>query len=129
MICHGEPLRPHLEAWLGSQAPDDCRFIGRVVDDKVVAVAGFAHWVGWDCELLIGSMGGFSRSLLKAGFRYIFSDLGCRRVTGRVDEALPWASELKRLGFVEEGRLREAAVSGGDTIIFGMLRRECRWLE
>lgn len=129
MICHGEPLRPALEALLGGPVPEGTKFIGRVVDGQVVAVAGIGHWCGFDCELSIGATGGLSREFIRAVFRYVFDDLGCRRVTGRVDAALEWAKQLPRLGFVEEGRLREGAVGGGDTIIFGMLRRECRWLE
>jgi hypothetical protein len=33
-----------------------------------------------------------------------------------------------RWGFTVEGRLREAAADGKDVIIFGMLRRECRFI-
>lgn len=129
MICHGEPLRPALEALLGGPMPEGTKFIGRVVDGRVVAVAGVGNWVGHDCELSIGSVGGLSRAFIQAVFRYVFVELGCRRVTGRVDASLDWAGKLERLGFVEEGRLRGAALSGEDTLIFGMLRRECRWLE
>lgn len=129
MICHGEALRPVLEAWLGGPLPADAKFIGRVVDGRVVAVAAVGHWVGFDCELFIGSVGGLSRDFIRAVFRYVFDELGCRRVTGRVNDSLEWAGHLARLGFVQEGRLRAGAVDGGDTLIFGMLRRECRWLE
>lgn len=129
MIVHGEPLRPALEALLGGPVPDGTVFIGRVIDGKVLAVAGIGHWCGFDCELSIGSVGGLSREFIRAVFRYVFVELDCRRVTGRVSADLDWAGHLQRLGFVEEGRLREGAVNGGDTIIFGMLRQECRWLE
>lgn len=33
-----------------------------------------------------------------------------------------------RLGFIEEGRMRESAVNGEDVIMMGMLHSECRWL-
>lgn len=33
------------------------------------------------------------------------------------------------MGFIPEGRLREAAVNGEDVILMGMLRNECRWLK
>lgn len=129
MIVHGEPLRPALEALLGGPVPEDTVFIGRLVDGQVLAVAGIGHWCGFDCELSIGSVGGLSKGFIRAVFRYVFLELNCRRVTGRVNADLDWSQRLQRLGFVEEGRLREGAVNGGDTIIFGMLRRECRWLE
>lgn len=129
MIVHGEPLRPYVEALLGGPVPEETRFIGRLVDGQAVAVAAVNHWCGYDCEVSITSTGGLSRDFIRAVFRYVFEELGCRRVTGRVDAALPWSRQLSRLGFVEEGRLRGGAPSGGDTIIFGMLRQECRWLE
>lgn len=129
MIVHGEPLRPALEALLGGPVPEGTVFIGRVIDGHVVAVAGIGHWCGFDCEVSIGSAGGLSRDFIRAVFRYVFEELNCRRCTGRVDASLDWAGKLERLGFVQEGRLRGAATSGHDTLIFGMLRRECRWLE
>lgn len=129
MLCHGEPLRPFAEALLGGPVGEQAKFIGRVVDSQPVAVAVIEHWCGWDCELSIASTGGLSRDFIRAVFGYVFDQLGCRRVTGRVSASLAWAKQLQRLGFREEGRLREAAPDGGDTIVFGMLRQECRWLE
>jgi hypothetical protein len=35
---------------------------------------------------------------------------------------------LKRIGFVEEGRLRQA-LPHGDLLILGMTRQECRWID
>lgn len=129
MLCHGEPLRPFAESLLGGQLTENAKFIGRVVDGQPVAVAAIEHWCGWDCEVSIASTQGLSRDFIRAVFRYVFEQLGCRRCTGRVSASLPWAQQLERLGFREEGRLREAAPDGGDTIVFGMLRPECRWLE
>ena len=56
--------------------------------------------------------------------------LGCRRVTGYVPAANARARRLdEHLGFVYEGRLREALPDGQDVLVLGMLRRECRWLD
>lgn len=129
MLCHGEPLRPFAEALLGGPVRQNATFIGRVIDGEATAVAVIEHWCGWDCELSIASTKGLSRDFIRAVFRYCFNDLGCRRVTGRVSADLEWAQQLERLGFVQEGRLRNAAPSGADTLVFGMLRPECRWLE
>lgn len=129
MLCHGEPLRGFAEALLGGPVGEQAKFIGRLQNGHPVAVAVIEHWCGWDCEVSIASQGGLSREFMRAVFGYVFHDLNCRRCTGRVSASLPWARQLPRLGFKEEGRLREAAPDGGDTIIFGMLRHECRWLE
>lgn len=35
----------------------------------------------------------------------------------------------RRLGFVCEGRLREASDNGKDMWIYSMLKNECRWIN
>lgn len=35
---------------------------------------------------------------------------------------------VEHTGFVQEGLMRQAALSG-DVIVYGMLHRECRWLR
>lgn len=69
-----------------------------------------------------------SRRNLAAIFAYPFRQLDCRRV-GALTEVTnqPVRAFLCRLGFQEEGVLRDALVSG-DAVIFGMTRAECRWL-
>lgn len=128
MLCHGDELRPALEGWLEAKLPPGAKFIGRLQEGQPVAVAGIANWSGWDCELYIGGPKGLSRSLIRAVFGYVFNELNCRHVTGRVDASLPWAGELSKLGFVLEGTLRQAAPSGADYLVFGMLRHECKWV-
>lgn len=71
-----------------------------------------------------------NRGFIEKAFDYPFNQLGVKRFVVRVEETNREAFELdKRLGFVEEGRLREASPDGNDIIILGMLRRECRWLD
>lgn len=70
-----------------------------------------------------------NRTFVEACFRYPFEQLGCHRFVVRVNETNREAYEFdKRLGFVEEGRLREAADDGSDVIILGMLKHQCKWL-
>jgi RimJ/RimL family protein N-acetyltransferase len=70
-----------------------------------------------------------TRYIINALFKYPFIDLKVKRVT-----ALCSSQEgkiimfLQRLGFKPEGYHREAHPSGGDTISFGMLKNECKWL-
>lgn len=70
-----------------------------------------------------------SRTILSGLFAYPFRQLGCRRVTAvtRVENA-PARRFLVRLGFREEGVLREALPTG-NAAIYGMLAEECRWLR
>ena len=71
-----------------------------------------------------------TRDFLRVAFRYPFWQLGCRRVTGYVPASNADALRFDlHLGFVQEGRMREALPDGEDVIVLGMLRNECRWLE
>jgi RimJ/RimL family protein N-acetyltransferase len=68
--------------------------------------------------------------LCRIAFRYPFIRLARRRITAETAASnIPMLRIQRRLGFVQEGVKRGAAMDGGDAIIFGMLRDECRWLE
>ncbi len=77
--------------------------------------------------------GSVTRSTVREAFRYPFEDLKVPVLTsysipGVTDKA---GEYLERLGFVREGRRREILrLPDGprDEVIYGMLRRECRWL-
>lgn len=63
-------------------------------------------------------------------FYYPFGQLGCTRITTLVAVSnMRSARFCKGLGFTQEGRLRKAAADGGDTLVFGMLRDECRFIR
>lgn len=79
-------------------------------------VAGTGHWL--------------SRTALDVFFSYPFIDLGVRRVNGFVAKKNKKARTLnEKLGFVREGCLRQAAYNGDGLIVYGMLRKDCRWLK
>lgn len=71
-----------------------------------------------------------TRRFLYAVFWYPFCQLGARRITAMVED---WNEQsigfCKHLGFKVEGRLRKAAIDGGDVLILGMLKDECRFLR
>lgn len=63
-------------------------------------------------------------------FAYPFQQLGCRRVTSPILARNKKSVALAHaLGYKQEGCLREADPAGGDLLIFGMLRSECRWVN
>jgi RimJ/RimL family protein N-acetyltransferase len=81
-----------------------------------VASNGSRHWA--------------TPKFLRMVFEYPFNELNVRRVTALVVESNSDAMKLdQHLGFRIEGRLREAAWDGGDVVVLGMLRRECRFLK
>lgn len=70
------------------------------------------------------------RDILFHVFNYPFGQLGCLRVTTTApSEDKRHIRLLEHGGFKQEGTLRNAERKGVDTLIFGMLREECRWLD
>jgi RimJ/RimL family protein N-acetyltransferase len=81
-----------------------------------VASDGSRHWM--------------TPSYMAACFRYPFLQLGVQRVSALVRAENSNAHRfLTALGFKQEGLLREAAADGTDFVLYGMLKRECRYLD
>ncbi len=71
-----------------------------------------------------------SRKLIRAYFSLPFIHYGCTRLTTIVSKKNKKSREMqRRLGFVEEGNAREGMSNGDDAIIYGLLKRECRWIR
>jgi RimJ/RimL family protein N-acetyltransferase len=71
-----------------------------------------------------------SRAVLTKIFTYAFDVLALERVSGYTPSRRIKAITMAlRLGFVVEGRQREANGDGDDLVLTGLLRRECRWLR
>jgi len=110
---------------------DDFEALGVVRNGELVAGVVYNHFTGHDICMHVAAEPGkiwAKPKILYALFSYPFNQLKCRRVTGFVASqnahTLPFD---KKLGFVEEGRLRDATPEG-DMIVIGMRRSECRWL-
>lgn len=115
------------------QYGDDCKALACLNEDgSIAAVAIFTNFHEHDLEISIASDGErkwLNRRFLKAVFGYPFRMLQLRRVTGIVEEDNIKALDMdRRLGFVEEGRLRKW-FGDKDGIVFGMLADECKWLK
>lgn len=79
-------------------------------------VAGEGHWL--------------SRTALRVFFYFPFVELDLRRITTLVARKNRKARTLnEKLGFVQEGCLRHAVPNGDHFIVYGMLKKECRWLK
>jgi len=71
-----------------------------------------------------------TRDFLRASFYYPFVQLGVRRVGALVAANNTDSLRLTRhAGFTEEGTAREAWADGVDIVCFGMLKKECRFLD
>ena len=69
-----------------------------------------------------------NRRVLRAIFDIAFNFLKCRRVSVKVD-ALNLKSRklVEGLGFQKEGVLRCYEDNGHDSVLYSMLKNECRW--
>lgn len=98
---------------------------------KVAVV--YNHFVWPDIAMHVASRQGAlwcHPGLLYHIFAYPFLQLQCRRVTATVwARNEPCIRAVQALGYTREGTLRDADSRGGDIILFGMLMRECRWLD
>ena len=128
--------QPELAAWIAIRigSPlDDCKCIGVERDGRLIAGVGYSNWTpSVDIRMHVAAEHGepwLSRKALQAFFYYPFIELGVRRVSSLI---LPSNSRSIRLseplGFKSEGRIREAWHTGDDLLLYGLLKRECRYL-
>lgn len=101
-------------------------------DCTIRAVVVYSHWYpATSVQISVASLGGrwLTRPFLAAVFRNPFIEWDMRRVESHI--AADNAQSIRfceHLGFVQEGRLRQGSGPGIDTLIYGMLKSECRFL-
>lgn len=104
--------------------------IGREVDGELDAAVVYTNASPTNVVASIVLERPLTRRFLHVVFWYPFGQLRVPRITALVEEKNERSLCLcKRLGFMVEGKLREAAVGGGDVIVMGILRTECRWFN
>lgn len=95
---------------------------------RLVAGASFRDWNGVSIEGQIAADRPLTRGFLFAIFDYPFRQLGARKIVATTSaDHIRSIRLLRRLGFVEEACLRDAA-PGGDLIICTMRQEDCRFL-
>lgn len=100
-------------------------------DSQFQAVILFNNWEEGNVSIHIASVTPkwATREVLRVAFTYAFIELGAQRVTGTVRENNTKARALNlRLGFKQEGEMRQYYFTGESDIIYGMLRDECKWI-
>lgn len=96
--------------------------------ERITAGASYRDWNGVSIEGQIAVEKPMVKGFVRAIFHYPFRQIGARKlvVTTTSDNERS-LHLLRRFGFREEARLRDAA-PGGDLIICTMRREECRFL-
>lgn len=139
-LIYGEDER--LVRWAEERIPhqqfrEDAKAIGHERGGQLVAVCVFDTFspnsccvgLAADTSGRLPSWRWSSREFAIACMAYPFLQCGFNHITCIVS-ALNERSlrYTRKFGWVQEGILREAGPEGEDMILFGMLRRECRWL-
>ena len=130
------------------QRPEYFDFINRILDVKfdpsqsvcfstidssgqILGVAVFSRFMPYNVELSVASITPtlLTRGLVEVVFHYAFITAKKRRITAVIEDGNINAIKMdKRLGFIEEGRLKNW-YGDKDGIILRMLREECRWIK
>lgn len=100
--------------------------------DELAAAVVISNFRGTDCEISCASETplAWRPHVCKAVFSYIFDQLGCVRctsITTRNNKRT--RGFLLSLGFQLEGNLRNGYDGYKDALIYGLLRRECSYVE
>ena len=124
---------PHVGHWVmgrigGFFDPVCMSAIGWQSDGRLTAGTAYRDWNGVSIEGQIAADRPLTRGFLFAIFDYPFRQLGARKIIATTTaDHIRSIRLLRRLGFVEEACLRDAA-PGGDLIIYTMRREACRFL-
>lgn len=115
---------------LGINGFGPSRAIGVELDGEIIAGVVYFNCRHNGLEMAVASTTPkwATRRTLKHFFSYPFLTQGCNRITVLVDIDDHGTRRFdERLGFVQEGILREAHPNG-DAVVYGMLKDECRWI-
>ena len=115
--------------------PDNKHFlpfatICKVVDDELKAAVWLENYTGKSAVIHVAAKSNeCDRKFLRTVFNYCFNDLKLTKLIGTVSSSNVRATEFdKRLGFVEEYRIKDTEING-DTIILTMTPSQCKLLR
>lgn len=103
-------------------------------DNKFVAGIIVSNYRGTDCEIsMAAETANWARKGIMAKvFEHIFVKMNCVRCTcvvEKVRDSRRTRRFLEGIGFVLEGTLRLAYNGKTDALVYGLLRRDCRFLR
>lgn len=106
-----------------------CQCLAFMQDDKIAGVVVYFNfrWPSIEAAFYCHDYRwALNRQMVADALAYPFVQLGCKRITAIVEKHNKRSRMMcRRLGFVEEGKLRKAGEKG-DLLIYGMLPDEYR---
>lgn len=125
MIVSDERVARFVSDRLGFALCPPYTALGIERDGEICAGAIFNHFEGNDVHIgIVGT--GWTRGFLRAVGEYVFSQLGCGRMTA-ITESPKVIGIVERLGGQMEGCLREHFGPGRDGFVAGILKSEWRY--
>jgi len=122
-----------LTHYTGVSPTMDTQLLGWVVNDDLKVVVGFNGFLGKICQMHVAMQPDFKfspRELLKQSFKHAYTVRKCDMVLGIVNsfnhDAMRYDAHL---GFKELWRLPKMHEEGGDLVVLGMTRAECKYLH
>ncbi|MFC3074920.1 GNAT family N-acetyltransferase [Shinella pollutisoli] len=116
----------------GAGFRDDARAIGLREDGAWRGVVVYDNFTTTGCWISVASDASrrwLTREFIVRSMIYPFVQLGYPRINACVScKNAASLAFCDGFGWTQEGVMREAGSEGEDLIIFGLLRRECRWL-
>lgn len=105
--------------------------IGVVDGDRIIGGVIYSNFRKVDIEISCAGDGlWLTRGFLFDFFDYPFNQLGCHRVTSLIPKGNRRSRRFcQKIGFTEEGRVRQGTSDRQDLMVYGMLKHECRWIE
>lgn len=109
------------------------RTVGLVRNSVLAGAVVYNHFSQYSCCAHIAGRPGrmwMTPEFLYAIFDYPFNGMRLQRLTGLIPERNERAIKFdEHLGFVREGRMRNALADGEALLVYGMLREECKWIS
>lgn len=103
---------------------DDTEILAAVVYESFDRVSITCHIAG------VHGSRWMTKQYLWTIFNYPFEQLKVARINVCVADSNAASKALvEHMGFQKEGQIRKGAPDGGDLIVYGMLREECRFLR
>lgn len=132
-VNRDEVIRPWLRHYLQISLPQGKgQLIALARNGEILGAVCVEEYNGANCLMHVAGKPGArwcKPTFLRFCFLYVFDQLGCRRVTGLVDETNVAARRLdEHLGFELETRLKQATPNG-DLLVYVMWKEKCRWIR
>lgn len=123
----GEPAIQWVAGRLGVSFPKGATALALARDGELVGGAVFCGFTGRDVEVSVaaGRTLAWPRGFLARVGAYVFSELGCARMTVLTRPSNRTVIRIApRLGAVQEGRKRNYFEDGADALVFGILKED-----